>query len=257
MNAKLFLLGICTSGILASCGLTMSENIVQGESQTVNGAGVRTWARVGSDGQIVQAGITVPMATIQNGPTSGPPVVAQIDFPAAVQQTTFLQHVGFDWNPHGHEPEGRYNTPHFDLHFHGISKAQANSIDCTDMTQINPADVPQGWAPPVPPGVPPQAVCVPTMGFHSLPFSEFSGPGQIKSGLFDKVMIAGSYGGKYIFLEPMVTQQVLLTRENFSLPVPMPSNLGRTTRYPTTFNAVYDPVLNAYQFILGDFQTVQ
>ncbi|MFD1731896.1 hypothetical protein ACFSC4_13800 [Deinococcus malanensis] len=125
------------------------------------------------------------------------------------------------------------------------------------MNQINPADVPQGWAPPVPPGVPPQAVCVPTMGFHSLPLSEFSAPGQIQPGLFDKVMIAGSYGGKLIFLEPMVTQQLLLNRQNFSLPVLMPRNLGRTTRYPTTFNAVYDPGLNAYQFILGDFQTVQ
>lgn len=257
MNTKFFLLGFCISAALSSCGLIMSDTVVQGEVQTVNGAAVRTWAKISSNGQVTQTGITLPMATIQNGPVSGAPVVAQIDFPAAVQQTTFLQHVGLDWNPHGHEPEGRYNTPHFDLHFHGISKAEATSIDCKDMTQINQADVPQGWAPPVPPGVPPQAVCVPTMGFHSVPLSEFSAPGQFKPGLFDKVMIAGSYWGKFIFLEPMVTQQLLLSKQNFSLPVPMPTNLGRTTRYPTTFNAVYDPALNAYQFILGDFQTVQ
>ncbi|MFD1731897.1 DUF5602 domain-containing protein [Deinococcus malanensis] len=102
MNTKLFLSGVCISVALVSCGLTISENLVVGESQTVNGASVRSWARIAANGEITQAGLTVPMATIQNGPTSGSPVVAQINFPSDVQQTTFLQHVSLDWNPHGH-----------------------------------------------------------------------------------------------------------------------------------------------------------
>jgi len=40
------------------------------------------------------------------------------------------------------------------------------------------------------------------------------------------------------------------------MPVPQPKNLGRSTRYPTSFKAVYDPQSNSYDLILGDFKPI-
>ncbi|AFZ66854.1 DUF5602 domain-containing protein [Deinococcus peraridilitoris] len=244
--------------LLAACAQNNPDSgVVQGESQTLNGASVNSWAKVGQDGQVIQAGVTIPMASIQNGPTTGDPVVAHLDFPVQAQQTTFLNHLSVDWNPQGHPPMERYGTPHFDFHVHGGSQADVQAINCADLTQIDPANVPQGWLPPVPPGDAPQDHCVPTMGFHSLPTTEFASPGVLKPGLFDKVMIVGSYKQQFVFLEPMVTREQLLRKESFTLPVPMPRNLGRTTRYPTKFEAVWDNAKDAYHFILSDFQQVQ
>lgn len=249
---------IGTALVMTACGQGGGDPLLlQGERQTINGAEVSSWARVDLTGQVTQAGLTLPMSSIQNASSTGAHSVVQVSFPDRVQQTTFLNHVSIDWNPQGHEPPGRYDVPHFDMHFHGGTKAAANAIDCSDLSQIDPAKVPQGWVPPVPPGAPAQNFCVPTMGFHSLPETEFASPGVIKPGHFDKVMIVGTYKQQFIFLEPMVTRELLLTKQNFTLPVPMPRNLGRTTRYPTKFEAVWDNAKNAYQFILSDFQQVQ
>ena len=160
-----------------------------------------------------------------------------MDFPDVVKRTTFIDHLGLFWNPRGHEPEGRYDTPHFDFHFFGIPAEEAAAIDCTDLAQRDPALTAAGWVPPVPPGADPAAFCVPLMGFHSLPETEFRAPGEFQPGRFDKVMLGGEYKGRFTFVEPMVTKAVLDTRRGFSLPVPRPSNLGRATAYPTTFEA--------------------
>ena len=259
MNVRPLKLAMCTALLLSACAWNSTSDpaLLQGESQTMNGANISTWAKVGADGQVTQAGLTMPLASIENGSSTGAHSMMQLNFPEAVQQTTFLNHIGLDWNPQGHPPAQRYGNPHFDMHFHGITKAAANAIDCSDLSQIDPANVPQGWLPPVPPGETAADHCVPTMGFHSVPETEFVGPGQWQPGLFDKVMIVGSYKQQFIFLEPMVTRDLLLKKQNFTLPVPMPRNLGRTTRYPTKFEAVWDNAKNAYQFILSDFKQVQ
>jgi hypothetical protein len=34
---------------------------------------------------------------------------------------TAYNHIGIDWNPQGHEPQGIYDKPHFDFHFYMIT----------------------------------------------------------------------------------------------------------------------------------------
>lgn len=179
-----------------------------------------------------------------------------LNFPEVVKQTTFLDHMELYWEQFGHPPE-RYLTPHFDFHFFGVPEAQVRAVDCKNLTPPAMELTPQGYAPAVPPGANAAEFCVPMMGFHGLPMSEFSGPGQFKPGLFDKVMIAGFYGGKYTFTEPMITREFLLTKQNFSFAVPRPEKVGRKTLYPKTFTATFDAKANAYNFVYSNFEAGQ
>ncbi|AFZ67240.1 DUF5602 domain-containing protein [Deinococcus peraridilitoris] len=225
---------------------------VQGETVSFNGAKVTTWAKLGSNGEIIQVGVTLPLAAVERTPNKM--TMMQANFPAEVQQATFLYNVTVEWNPQGHEPAGRYTNPHFDVHYYTIDKAAVRAIDCKDLTVMNASKVPKGWLPAVPPGVPAQAVCVPTMGFHSLPATEFARPGQFQPGLFERVMIVGDYHGSIIFIEPMVTREALLRKQNFTLPVPSLKTIDHNTLVPTRFNAVYDPQRKVYDFVLSDFR---
>jgi Domain of unknown function (DUF5602) len=236
------------------------SHLVGGEEAPLFGTTVSTWARIDAKGRVLQAGVTIPFAAIENAPaghrTGAFKADAVVRFPAEVRETTFLDHLGLFWEPEGHEPTGRYDVPHFDFHFFNVPPDRAAAIDCTNLERRDPKLTPAGWVPPVPPGADPREFCVPLMGFHLIPESEFNGPGVFKPGRFDKVMIAGEYEGKFSFLEPMVTKAELEKRRTFSLPVPQPVHLGHATLYPTKFEARFDRAANAYELILSGFEPV-
>ena len=232
---------------------------VEGPRSALFGAEIDSWAKLDADGRVVEAGVTLPLAVLENAPADHhrdtPAADVRIDFPAVVQDTTFLDHAGFFWEAHGHFPDQRYGVPHWDFHFFSVSAGEADAIDCRDLSQAAPEAVAPGWLPAVPPGAPAIDFCVPAMGFHSLPASEFQASGEILADPFDIVMIAGYYAGSYVFVEPMVTQAAMLRRESFGLPMPVPPAIEGGT-YPTTFEAIYDPVIDAYHLVFRDFANV-
>ena len=59
------------------------------------------------------------------------------------------------------------------------------------------------------------------------------------------------------FIEPMVSREFLLERDDFKLPVPAPAAFGRLMLYPTKFEAEYDPDLDAYHFVFSKFVVVE
>lgn len=261
MNKKqTAVLGTLLATALLGCGT--DDGKVEGQAVDFNGAKVTTWAKLDDKGVVKEVGFTIPYTSIEksvasDGMHNHAPTIFIADFPKQVSETTFINHFEFDWMPGGHEP-ARYMAPHFDFHFYGVDKAAVAAVDCSDATQPNPADLPEGWLPAAPPDMPdPRMACQPKMGYHSLPASEFGAMGP-KEGLFDKVMVAGFYGGKFTYLEPMVTKAALEKKESFTLPVPQPKvSVGRTTLFPTSFKATYDADAKAYDFVLGDFKTVQ
>lgn len=248
------LLGASLLGSCAALGGAGGARTVYGESGTLNGTTVTTWAKLNAEGQVSALGFTLPMQAVNNAPAAGPPQISALSFPKVAQDTTFINFLSLDYMPQGHDPVGRYGAPHFDIHYHARTKAQVQAIDCTNPTQGDPAKVPAGWVPPVPPGAPAKEFCVPGMGYHSLPVTEFKAPGELKDGIFDQVMIAGYYGGDFIFVEPMVTRAALERKTSFTLPVPAAP--VQATRYPTTFEANYNAAKQAYDFVLGGFQSV-
>ncbi len=257
---------ILTAGLaIVAMPLAISISRAQSSSQNpqVNlfGGTTTSEAKLDANGGVLEASITVPMGVIENAPKtmdmSGPMKAdAVLEFPEVVRKTTFLNHAGLFWNPMGHEPEGRYNTPHWDFHFFTIEPKQAAAIDCKNLTLENPNTIAPGWLPTVPPNAPAKDSCVPLMGFHSAPLTEFKAPGQFVDGLFDSVMLGGYYGGTFNFIEPMVTKAMLEKKTSFSLPVPVPSNLGKATQYPTKFDAIFDAKANAYRFVFSAFKPI-
>ena len=86
------------------------------------------------------------------------------------------------------------------------------------------------------------------MGFHSLPMTDLA-PGM----KFDKTMLTVYYAGHLNAIEPMVTRDTLMKKQSFALPVPVLAMVGKATRFPTHFEAVFDPASDAYQLTFSAF----
>jgi hypothetical protein len=70
-------------------------------------------------------------------------------------------------------------------------------------------------------------------------------------------MLAGFLpdGSRMHFLEPMISQKVLLSGQDFALDVPMPKSFGEEMLYPTQFRAVFHG--NACSLVFSDFVNVK
>lgn len=227
-----------------------TPQVVQGECRPVNGADVCAWGET-SGNAIVAFGATVPVGSVENAPDdvpmAWPPASeAVIPLPEAVSSATGFKVMTVFWEPHGHPP-GPYLVPHFDFHFYTISADEVGAIDCADSTK--PARLPSAYE--LPDVSIPQlgtllGLCVPTMGMHSLPGAELHAATP-----FQKTMIVGYYGGRPIFVEPMITRATLLERRSFGLGIPEVPDRPASVRFPTTFRADYDESAQAYRFVFS------
>jgi len=243
----------------AACSSTPSQSVVDvpGVCADVFSAQVCTWARV-EGATLVEAGAVIPVASIANAPADAPmtwppqPVVS-IDMPDVVVQQAGLRNLVVNWEAGGHPP-GAFLTPHFDFHFYAIPSSDVAAIDCSD--DRKPDALPAAYGLPDIPLPPHMAemmgvdtlvgLCVPQMGMHAIPTAEIE-----RTDAFDGTMVVGYYGGAPIFIEPMISQAMLLKRESFDLAVPtVPGLAGRR---PTKFRAEYDPESQAYRFTLSAF----
>jgi len=84
------------------------------------------------------------------------------------------------------------------------------------------------------------------MGMHSLLTSELE-----STNIFRGTMVIGYYQGKAIFIEPMISKEMLLERQGFDLPIP--AIPGLTGNRPRTFRAEFDTAQKAYRFVFSDF----
>ncbi len=261
MKSIRYIVGIAaTTAILAGGAIALpdqDDHIIQGQSAVVSGGTVSTWARVNGAGKVIWVGLTVPLSMAEDMPSpgSGPAgAVAVLNYPLVVQETTYFNHTEIQSNLHGHPTNPnyaqptRYSAPHFDFHYYSIPAADVFTIPGGLFFTPAPAErVPVGWAPPEPPSIL-------QMGRHAGPLSE-----RTATDIWMATMIAGFMpnASSMHFIEPMVTQDLLLSRQNFTLPVPRPAVLGRSTRYPTEFVAQYDRVLDAYHFVFKGFEEVE
>jgi hypothetical protein len=231
--------------------------VIYGESAIVDGARIVTWALISPrDNTILAVGATFSIKIAEEMPEagSGPAgAFASLEFPAVVQNTTFFNHLEIQPEPHGHvTPPGSINpdrnsVPHFDFHFYGIPEEEVWDIPALTppLPAVPAARLPAGYTQPGP--------SILQMGRHAAPMWSLSDPNPLST-----IMIAGYLpdGSQMHFIEPMISQETLLARQDFSLPVPMPLELGRvsSTLYPTKFDALYQG--NSYSFVYSDFVTL-
>lgn len=137
-------------------------------------------------------------------------------------ETTPFQFIMLNWNPIGHEPEDVYTLPHLDIHFYMTPVEQV--MQYTDPVKLEnkpaadyiPAEHLDG------PGVP-------MMGKHWL---DTNSP-EWHGATFDETFIYGSYDGKVVFYEPMITKAFLQTTSGYERSIPQPAKFQKAGYYPT------------------------
>lgn len=216
------------------------------------GGEICTWATV-VDGAVTELGWDIPLSIIEGVPADAPMAwppeyLINLPFPEEVRTATGADHVSIYWEAHGHPP-GPFLTPHFDFHVYNVSREAVGAMDCADETR--PAVLPAGYANPdltIPELGTLVGLCVPLMGMHALPASDLQ-----QEGLFEATMIVGYYGGSPIFYEPMIAQEYLLQRADFSLDVPSVDGLPEGVSYPGVFRAEYDEAQDSYRMVFSGF----
>ena len=152
------------------------------------------------------------------------------------KEATPFDHIGVNWNPHGHEPNHVYDMPHFDFHFYKISLQERLAIAPYGGASVALFDnlPPTGYMPqtyiPTPGGVP-------QMGKHWIDVTSPEFNGQ----QFTKTFIYGSYNGHVIFMEPMVTLSLIESGINSQTDIKIPQFFGPiNTYYPTVYRIEAD-----------------
>ena len=186
-----------------------------------------------------------------------------------VNNPTPYQFVELDWNPAGHEPAVVYGLPHFDFHFYTISRETRNSImpsnpHFADQAASLPG---QEFRPPfyvdaaTAAGAPASLVTVPMMGLHWFDVRSpelqaiLGNPAGFQP--FTKTFIKGTWDGRFIFDEPMITRAWLLAKRLSNaeaaadevIPVSVAARYAPAGYYPDAYRIAYDP--RSRDFLVG------
>lgn len=242
-------------------GVTAATAAVQRDAATVSSncadvlqSRVCTWA-VLQGGKAVELGATIPMSLVQSVKTPAemiwpPQELVSVAVPEDARRSLGFDHLAINWEAFGHPPES-FVTPHFDFHFYNITADQVRAIDCSD--ESKPSTLPSHYALPdidVPGMGTFIGLCVPHMGMHAMLHDEVDDTKP-----FEADMMVGYYAGQPIFIEPMVSRDVLLAEKDFSLPVPSVQGLPEGVDYPTQFRAEYDAAGKQYRLVFSGFRS--
>lgn len=238
---------------LMICAPALSESDTGGprihEGATVAVGNGQAWVMVAANaaGQPTSVSVVLDDAALEGLPPADPdqPVHEYIlpmpeDAPA-----TGYNHVGLDWNPAGHIPDGIYTLPHFDVHFYLVDAATRSRISFvgeaaeTAMQAPDASLLPEGYM------LAPNSG-VEGMGAHAVN----TGSHEFHGKAFDHTFIYGYHAGEMIFVEPMVTLKHLLRRTDVTMPVATPARYSRPGYYPTRYRVGFDAATGRHQVAL-------
>lgn len=226
------------------CKISDKTEIFKGKSKTLGNGTIYSWVMLDSAGNPLAIGVNFSSSALEGLPV-GTPQEYMIALPEEAALTAF-DHIAVDWNPKGHEPQGIYDKPHFDVHFYMISPQERDEIKASkeDSSKLAkkpaPAFIPEGYAP-TPGGVP-------RMGAHWIDpkAPEFNGKP------FKATFIYGFYNGKMVFVEPMVTIAFLKTKPEMSSELKLPKCYPERGYYPTNYSISYNNTSREYSLALGN-----
>ncbi|MFI6103126.1 hypothetical protein [Streptomyces sp. NPDC051310] len=166
----------------------------------------------------------------------------------------------FNWNPEGHRPHGRYDVPHFDVHFYLVPRETRDRIrigrcalliDCAQLPAAA-APVPAAHLPAGYPASSPET-SEGAMGEH------LDSRPPTAGALAGHTFIYGAYAGDIVFMEPMLTKTFLehhrtTPPHRTCAPVPQPRSWRTPGWYPTRYCMAYRPDHDDYTVTLTDFR---
>lgn len=225
-------------------------NVFKGPEIEIGNGIVRSWISVKKETGIPdEIGIVMTPGALTGLPDGTDHPTHVIPLHLKAKQLTLFDHIGLNWNPHGHQPPGVFDIPHFDIHFYMISVEEQLAIPAwspsTDAAFNNYP--PTGFMPSdygTPPG---PATAEPQMGKHWSPVN------MAPYLPFSKIMIYGSYDGELTFVEPMITLDYLLTNPTFSANYSQPQFFEKAGYYPTKYNIYRDTKTGNTNITLSDF----
>lgn len=233
---------IIVMGVLVSACSSNSTGADPGPT-TEYGAAVILGNGTARSYQVLQKGVPTELGVaLSQGALDSLPMTPQMGgyeypLPLPSGNTTQFQVVGLNWNPSGHPPPMVYTVPHFDIHFYMISSTERNAIVPSDPAfATKAAYLPTadfrlaGYVP----GAPGDAV--PRMGLH---WSD-SNAGEFHGQAFTRTFILGSWDGRFIFLEPMVTRAYLLTHPDEVIPLGSASQHAINGYYPAGYRVSWN-----------------
>lgn len=239
--AAVFSLAVLLS--LTACKKDKSGTTL-GETVNYQGSTLSTYITTDEDGHPQEIGFTIPEAAFTSFDALTADVDWSLDFPTGDNETPFV-HMWAGYNPHGHEPLGIYDKPHFDFHFYMTSEASRLAISPAD-TLAGAKLLPEGEMPAnyINTGL------VPTMGSHWI---DVTSP-ELNGQPFTETFIFGSFDGKMTFYEPMITKSFIETKHNFEKAIPAASAYAFPGKYyPTKFGFKHDHEADAYHFYVSGF----
>ncbi|MFD5177393.1 DUF5602 domain-containing protein [Nocardia sp. NPDC058379] len=240
----------------AACG-DDADKTYYGDERALGNGQIRTFVTTDDGGTPTEVGLRVQEAALEGLPMpatmpEGPPPASP---PLALPKEaagTVVDHLTFDWVPHGHPPIGMFDKPHFDAHFYFVDDATVAAISPQDPEFLTKAaHNPDSKYMPANSSTLPEPIevqAVPAMGVHWVDMSNPVAPGE-----FTQTLINGAWDGQYIFTEPMFTRDWLLTKPSFTGDIPQPQAYQHSTRYPTTYSIGYDDKAKEYVVTVGGF----
>lgn len=213
-----------------------------GPTTSVGAGSARTYVVRSSAGEPLEIGVALSETALTGLPTAVTAFVLAL--PAEASATPY-KHVGLDWKPTGHPPPMVYTLPHFDVHFYTITEAERAAQTTADPLYAAKA------------AHNPDADMIPTgyvrggtdlqMGTH---WSDTSAP-EFNGQVFSKTFIYGSFDGKFIFVEPMVTLALLASKPAATpLLVKLPARFSSTGFQPTSYAVGYDAAAKEHRIAL-------
>jgi len=200
----------------------------------------RAWVKENLNGEPVAVGLNLSEKALQNLPLE--PAMFTFILPKN-KGKNFYTLVGLDWNPQGHEPEHVYDLPHFDVHFYTIPDEERQAIPLLLPPAMDLLPAPQY----VPDLYVPTPGIVPQMGAH---WVDVTSPEIQGTGIFTKTFIWGSYNGEFIFWEPMLTLDYLLSKPDDVILLRQPDGYQRDGYYATHYSVSYSTTPKQYTVAL-------
>ena len=238
---KKVLILVATVNLLFSCKKNDDNaGTFSGPDATIQQGKGKSWIKLGANGAPEQLGLTITDEALNSMPANGDESEVKLPLPAMAKSSTPFDHIEVGWNPHGHEPAGIYDKPHFDFHFYMVSEGEVAAATNTAKLNANPAAdyLPQNYVPGPP---------VPQMGKH---FIDVTSP-ELNGQPFSQTFIYGTYDAKVTFFEPMITLAFLKSNSNFERTIPQPAKFKKAGYYPTKMriakhDGVTDIVLDGF-----------
>ena len=270
MRSK-FLMILALTGLAGIAWKARAENHASkalrhyGAAQKVGNGRARTYLVVDSTtGNPAEVGVALDSAALEGLSTSGTVAVPGhehhdsylLTLPAA--NGTPYRFVELNWNPKGHG--GPYTAPHFDFHFYRIPVAERNAIDPTSPEGAERAaklpaseELPAGYVSShLLMKLTPAQASVPKMGLHWLDMNSPELPPQNHP--FTSTFIVGSWDGKVIFDEPMITREFILAQRTnpgaIEIALPAAQRYSPAGFYMNGYRISYDPMTAEYRIAL-------